>query len=149
MNRRDDLEARIERLRGAAGDPLNHTDLPNETLDPFAYFTDGVGRWNHADYASVLLERRGTAGPAWVGLRELDELQEKILALKERYLRLWEVIDAEQFSQREVDLDEFERLADQLANDRWVESGIIESIRAVLITLGEIDGPGSNAGGDG
>ena len=139
MNRRNGWGERIKRIQVASGAPLDETDLPNGNSDAFTYFTDEEGEWNHEEYGRVLLERRGTAGPAWVGLRELDELQENLTALEERYLRLWELIDEDQFSRVGADRREFELLANQIANGEYVDRGIIDSIRAQLLVLGEID----------
>lgn len=139
MDRRDRSAERVERIRVTSGETLDETDLPNGTSDPFTYFTDEEGEWNHEEYARVLLKRRGTAGPAWVGLRELDELQENLTALEEGYLRLWEMVEEDRVSRVSADRREFELLANQIANEGCVDQGIIDSIRAQLLILGEID----------
>lgn len=139
MNRRDRWAERIERIRVASGDPLDGTDLPNGNSDPFTYFTDEEGGWNHEEYGRILLEKRGTAGPAWVGLRELEELQEDLTALEERYIVLWELIDEDRFARAGADRREFERLANQIGTGEYVDRGIIDSVRAQLLVLGEID----------
>lgn len=137
MDRRKGLATRIERIHEAVGNPLNETDLPDDCSDPFAYFTDENGTWDHEEYARLLLETRGTAGPAWVGLRELDELQERLAELEDCYLRLWELVDTVHFDR--ADRRELAALADRIENDAYVDRQIFDSIQAQLITLGEVD----------
>lgn len=137
MHRRKDLANRIERIHEAVGSPLNETDLPDDDSDPFTYFTDENGAWNHEEYARLLLEQRGTAGPAWVGLRELDEIQEHLMELEERYLRLWELVDGSLLES--TDRQELAALADRIENETYVDRQIFDSIRAQLVTLGEVD----------
>jgi hypothetical protein len=136
----DDLADRIERIAAAYGGPPDESELPEGYDDPILYLTDEDGDWSDLRYARLLLEARGPSGPAWVALRELEELERKLDSLETRFLRVWRFAHGEWQSEDEYEdiQREAEPVADQIAAGGYLDRRLIESLRAQLVILGEL-----------
>lgn len=137
----DDLSERLKHFHDTFDGPPDWSDLPEGYADPVAYFTDADGDWDDLRYARVLLKTYGQSGPAWVALRELEELERALGILERRYLRLWELALAARTDREDGnehgDWEEAERIAARIAAGRYSDQRVFHSIRAQLVTLGE------------
>lgn len=137
----DELADRIERIAAAYDRPPDESDLPGGHDDPIVYLTDEDGDWDDLRYAWLLLEARGPPGPAWVALRELEELEHTLDTLEARFLRLWRLAhDGWQAGdEHENILREAEPVADRIAAEGYLDRRLFDSIRAQLVILGELE----------
>ncbi|WP_152041119.1 hypothetical protein [Salinigranum salinum] len=137
----DELADRIERIAAAYERPPDESDLPEGYDDPIVYLTDEDGNWSDLRYARLLLEARGPSGPAWVALRELEELERELDSLETRFLRFWRFADREWQTDDEYESlqREAESVADQIAAEGYLDRRLIDSIRAQLVILGELE----------
>jgi hypothetical protein len=146
----DDLSKRLEHFYDTFEGPPDWSFLPEGYGDPVGYFTDTDGDWADLRYARMLFKTYGPSGPAWVALRELEELERAFSTLERRYLRLWELTLATRTDREDGtehgDWEEAERMATRIATGEYPDQGVFDSIRAQLVTLGEDAGPPSEPG---
>lgn len=134
------IDRRQERLTDTTTE-IADEEFPSEQ-GRLSFFEDENGQWDHEFRMRFLLERRGTPGLASDALRELEEYREKVEILEENYLRLWKIFNGERAFQSDHERVMMERIAEDIESfDGYVDErpSFVESIRAALVELGEID----------